>query len=442
MRCHRFSRSHQRLTYKLPWTVGLPLLLATACGGGDEVTIPELADEPRSSAKEAIVVAAGAPIIIGVSVPLTGPDEDAGLEDRDAVLTAIDRWKAANGELLHGHEIVVRAEDDGCTEEDIAAQAAERLLRQPGLAGVIGPNCSAGAASANPVYAKAGIVAISGSATRTDLTEGQPDDGYFFRTAYRNDLEGLLIALATAEDCASILLVDDGESYGQDLADTATQLLEDAGISVERETIERGAVDYSEIASQIAQANPDIVGFTGFNPEAALFYEQLRDAGYEGPFGASDGAASVTDFVEPVGAEEAEGVVFVGCALTLPEDFLAAFEVIHGEQPAASPFVAQYADAATVLLNAVASTAEAQPDGSLSIDAQKLRDAVAATDLPAGLSGPIAFDADGDRVPSPGDELEQVVAAAAAAEDSSLFQRLGLVPCFVQDGRLVNAPAG
>jgi branched-chain amino acid transport system substrate-binding protein len=336
----------------------------------------------------------------------------------------------------------VRAEDDGCTEEDIAAQAAERFLRQPGLAGVIGPNCSAGAASANPIYAKAGVVAVSGSATRTDLTEEQPEGGYFFRTAYRNDLEGLLIALATAEVFGSILLVDDGEAYGQDLAGTATELLEDIGISVERETIERGAVDYSEIASQIAQTNPELVGFAGFNPEAALFYEQLRDAGYEGPFGASDAAASVTDFVEPVGAEEAEGVVFVGCALTLPEDFLAVFEVIHGEQPAASPFVAQYADAATVMLNALASTAEAHQDGSLSIDPQELRDAVAATDLPDGLSGPLAFDADGDRVPTKGDELEQVVAEAAAAEDASLFQRLGLVPCFVQGGRLVNAPAG
>jgi branched-chain amino acid transport system substrate-binding protein len=439
---HRFGWPEGRLRYTLPWLVALPLVLATGCGGGDEETIPALAEESRSGADAPIVVAADEPIVIGMSAPLTGPDADAGHEDRDSVLTAIDQWKAANGEFLQGHEIVLRAEDDGCTEEDIAVQAAERLLRQPGLVGVIGPNCSAGAASANPAYAEAGIIAISGSATRTDLTEGQPEGGYFFRTAYRNDLEGLLIALATAQAFRGILLVDDGEAYGQDLADTATKLLEDTGISVARETIERGAVDYSEVASRIAQADPELVGFAGFNPEAALFYEQLRDAGYEGPFGASDAAASVTDFVDPVGAEEAEGVVFVGCALALPADFLAAFKVIHGEQPAASPFVAQYADAARVLLNALASTAEAHEDGSLSIDPQKLRDAVASTDLPDGLSGPIAFDADGDRVPTKGDELEEVVADAAAAQDASLFQTLGLVPCFVQGGRLVNAPAG
>ena len=423
-------------------TVVLSALLMVACGGGDEETLPELTGEPRSNADAPIVVAAADPIVIGISVPLTGPDADPGGEDRDAVLTAIERWKTANGALIQGHEIAVRVEDDGCTEADIAAQAAARLLRQPGLAGVIGPNCSAGAAAAIPVYAKAGIVAISGSATRTDLTEDQPEDGYFFRTAYRNDLEGLLIALATAEAFENILLVDDGESYGQDLADTASRLLEENGISVARETVQRGAVEYTELAAEIARSNPDIVGFAGFNPEAALFYEQLRDAGYEGPFGAGDAAASVPNFVEPVGAQEAEGVIFVGCALDLPEDFRADFEEIHGGEPGASAFVAQYADAAIVLLDAIAATAETQPDGSLSIDPEKLRDAIAAADLPDGLSGPVAFDSNGDRVPSPGDELEEVVADAAAAEDAAVFQELGLVPCFVQDGRLVNSPAG
>jgi branched-chain amino acid transport system substrate-binding protein len=381
-----------------------------------------------------------------VSEPLTGPDEDGGLEDRDAVITAVERWKSANGVQIEGHDIVVRAEDDGCTEADIAVQAAERLLRQPGLVGVIGPGCSAGAAAAIPVYAKAGIVAISGSATSTGLTEEQPEGGLFFRTAYRNDLEGLLIAVALTEpdDPAlnRVLLVDDGETYGQDLADTATKLLEESGVPVVRESIERGAVDYSEIAAEIANDNPDIVGFAGFNPEAALFYEQLRDAGYEGEFGATDAAASVENFIQPVGADKAEGVAFVGCALELPDDFLDDFSAVHGEEPAASAFVAQAADAATILLDAVAQVAQAEDGGSLAIDPGELRDAVAGAHLADGLSGSVAFDSDGDRVPAPGDELEAVVAEAVAAQNGAIFPTLGLVPCVVHNGRLVNSIPG
>ncbi len=437
-KCRRSSSASLAISL----VVGLTALLSVACGGGGEESIPDLTEEARSRPDAPIVVAAGAPIVIGISAPLTGPDADAGQEDRDAILTAIKRWKAANGPLLQGHEIAVRVEDDGCTDADITVQAAERLLRQPGLVGVMGPNCSTGAFASIPLYRQGGIVTISGSATRTDLTEGRPSQGrFFFRTAYRNDLEGLLIALATAETFDNISLVDDGESYGQDLADFAARLLDENGISVARETVERGAVEYTDLAEKITRDNPDVVAFAGFNPEAALFYEQLRDAGYEGPFGAGDAAASIPNFVELVG-EEAEGVVFAGCSLELPEDFRADFEEIHGGEPGASAFVAQYADAATVLLDAIAATAEAQPDGSLSIDPEELRDSVAAADLPDGLSGPVAFDADGDRVPAPGDELEQVVADAAAAEDAAVFQKLGLVPCFVQDGQLVNSPAG
>ena len=433
---HGFSSA----TLALCSAVGLMAVLAAACGGGDdEAAIPGLTERPRSSAAEPIVVAAGAPVVIGVSVPLTGPDADGGQEDRDAVLTAVERWKIAHGGLLQGHKIAVRVEDDGCTEEDITVQAAERLLRQPGLAGVLGPDCSAGAAAAIPVYARGGIVSISGSVTRTDLTEKQPEAGFFFRTAYRNDLEGLLIALATTEVFNNILLVDDGESYGQDLAETAIRLMAANGISVARETIQRGAVDYTELAAKVAKANPQVVGFAGFNPEAALFYKQLRDAGYKGVFGASDAAASVPNFVQAVGADKAEGVVFVGCALTLPEDFRAELTKLHGAEPGASSFVAHYADAATALLDALAKTAKAQPDGSLSLDSGQIRDTVAATELRNGISGSVAFDNHGDRVPSPGDELETVVKEAIAAKRARVFLELGLVPCTVTGGRLVNA---
>ena len=77
------------------------------------------------------------------------------------------------------------------------------------------------------------------------------------------------------------------------------------------------------------------------------------DAGYDGLFGAGDAAASVPNFVEPIGAEAAEGVLFSGCQFPLSQDFLDDFVELYGHEPAAT-FTAQYADAATVLLDAVA----------------------------------------------------------------------------------------
>jgi branched-chain amino acid transport system substrate-binding protein len=384
------------------WAIllGLMLLLvlalvAAACGDQEEEG--EVKDIQRSP-ETPIVIPADVPVMIGVSVPLTGPDKVGGTEDLNGVVVGVERWKDENGNTIGGHEIEVRAEDDGCAEPDITKQAAERLLGQEGLVGVIGPDCSAGAAAVVPTYAEAGIVMISGSATRTDLTLTQPEPRFFFRTAYTNAGEGALQArYVTARlDAATAYVIDDSETYGEDLADAAQEALEATGHTVTRESIVRGAVDFSDLAGWIASDNPDVVIFEGFNPEGALLYRQLRDAGYGGPFIGSDAAASESDFIEPLG-ELAEGAIFAGCSLILPEDFLADYADIVGGEPT-TPFPAQYADAVTILLDAVVEVAVEQADGSLVIEPLELREAVRHPKLLAGLSGAIAFDENGDRL--------------------------------------------
>jgi branched-chain amino acid transport system substrate-binding protein len=443
------SRSHPILAgrrWPTPRAIALGMtavmamaLLAAACGGGENVATGE-AEGVTRDARTPIIVPAGKPVVVGISAPLTGPDSVVGAEDRDSALVGIMRWKKVNGDQIKGHDIEVRAEDDGCTEADITVEAAERLSRQEGLTGVIGPDCSAGAQAAIPIYASSGITAISGSATQSDLTTTQPEGGFFFRTAYRNDLEGILAGLFTGQVLGAkrVALVDDGEPYGVDLADSAQDVMEATGIEVTRESIQRGTVDFSGLATKIAQDRPDLVGFAGFNPEAALLYRQLRDAGYAGFFGAGD-AAWGPPFLEPVGAQAAEGVFFVGCSLSLPEDFVADFESLRGHPPRDSAFSAQYADAATILLDAVAKVAVENGDGSLSIDPQALRDAVRATQLQDGVSGRIAFDEDGDRLPPGTVSLSAFIDLAVKAADLDTFAaELGLVACQVRDGKTVN----
>ena len=428
--CYRFYnvkliRSGYRLL-SLLYALALVSVIA-ACGGTPNDT-HTLADQTvRSDATSSIVVPAGGPLVLGVSEPLTGSEAPAGIEDRDAVVTSVVRWKAKNSSQIKGHEIEVRAEDDGCTEEQITVQAAQRLLRVPGLVGVLGPGCSAGAKAAIPLYAQAGIVAISGSATQSDLTTTQPAGRFFFRTSYRNELQGEVGGefVAGTLNASTAYLIDDGESYGQDLIEAARRVMESHSVAVARASIRQGDVDFSALAKTIAAANPGFVGFGGFNPEAVLLYRQLRDAGYSGPFGAGDAAASVLTFVDPVGAQAAEGVYFVGCSPMLPDDFRSDYKKTHGSEPQASAFTAQNADATTILLDAVAQVAEEQSDGSLHIDPARLRDAVRATIRMDGVSGHIRFDDFGDRTSSATDLTER------AAD-------LGLAACQVQGGKLVQ----
>jgi branched-chain amino acid transport system substrate-binding protein len=420
-----FGRRPRKLLTLAALLLALPVA-TVACGGDDDDDDTALASESfRTSADEPIVIPAEAPIVIGLSFPVTGSNEQSGLEDRDAVATALSRWKIENSELIADHEVALVLEDDGCTEADIAAQAAERLMRREGLVAVLGPYCSAGAEAAIPVLAGGGIVTISGSATQSDLTTALPTDGFFFRTAYTNQFQGDLIALfLISEQVSSVYVIDDGESYGLDLADAIQTGLEGGGVDVMRESVEQGAVDFSELAGDVATSRPDFVVFAGFNPEVGLLYRQLRDAGYDGPFGSGDAAASVATFVEPVGVEAAEGVFFSGCALTPGEGFLSDFVDVHGEEPGASTSIAQYADATTILLDAVAAVAEQQDDGSLVVDPAALRNAVRDTELTGGVSGNVAFDDNGDRTSEATDLAERAL-------------DLGWAGCQVQDGQFV-----
>jgi branched-chain amino acid transport system substrate-binding protein len=412
------------------------LSLVIACGPDEkaEDTQPRAERAPEMP----VVIREGAPVTVGVSAPITGPDARSGTEDRDTVIAAVARWKEANGPTIKGHEIEVVAEDDGCTEADIAAEAARRLAAQPTVVGVVGPNCSAGTPAALRIYADAGITSISGSATQSDLTTNQPPGGFFFRTAYRNDLVGSFIGLFASFDlrARTAYLIDDSESYGQDLADRAQAIMERHGVTVTRVGIERGTVDFREVARQVTGDDPDVVGFMGFNPEAALLYRQLRDAGFDGVFGAGD-AAATPEFIEGAG-DVSEGVLFAGCQLPLPDAFVGQLEAIHEHRPGTSAFTAQQADATTILLNAVADVGQEQADGSLVIEPTELRDSVRTLGLRNGLSGSFTFDANGDRVPLDGAPLPAVVNEALATQDLDALADLGLVACQVQGGELVN----
>lgn len=414
-----------------PWTwgVGLAVVVAVvvviiATSGGDDDGETVITDIERSP-DTPIVIPAGEPIIIAVSAPLSGPDETLGIDLLDAAVVGVERWKAENGDTIGGHAIEIHAEDDGCSTAEIAGRAARHLLQGeddhrllPGLVGVIGPACSQGAVAAMPAYAEAGIVMISGSATRTDLTLIQPETRFFFRTAYTNANEGQLQAryVIARLDAATAYVIDDSELYGTDLASSVQLALRQSGRQVTRESIERKAADFSELAGRIAADNPDVVIFAGFNPEAALLYRQLRDAGYTGPFISDDAVVSKSDFIAPLG-ELSEGALFAGCSLTLPEEFLADYVEIIGHEPEIA-FPAQVADAVTILLDALAQVAQEQPDGSLVIQPLELRGAVSTPELVFGVSGAIAFDENGDRV--------------------GQGEAVGLTMCKVEDGEFVN----
>jgi branched-chain amino acid transport system substrate-binding protein len=366
--------------------MSVALALLIACGDNAAEPLPSATPIPEPPA---LTVDAGDTLTIGVSAALSGDQVNLGTDIADAVDLAV----AQAGGAVRGHPLRVLRMDDGCTDPQRARDVAEEFLNEPALVAIIGPMCTTGAQAANGVYEGAGIIHISPSATRVELSEA--GERYFFRTAWRDDVQAWLQARRAYDELSArrAFVIDDGDPYSKTLADAFIAEFESAGGEiVARERIKRGDTDFSSLASQINAAEPDVVVYEGFDPEGALIVKQIRDAGYTRVFMGPDALLSVRDFLVTAGPQ-AEGAIITGGA-TPGLEYLLRFGERYDRVPS-TPFVLQAHDAVGALVLALDAVAETDGD-TLIIDRVRLAGTLRAQTFP-GLTGYFTFDERGDR---------------------------------------------
>jgi branched-chain amino acid transport system substrate-binding protein len=358
-----------------------------ACNGGHNTKSTPTA---APVAPATIVIRRGQPIKIAVSAALSGDQSNLGTDIAGAAELAL----ATGAGTIRGHAVTIVRRDDGCTDAEKAIGVARTLVGEDGVAGVIGPMCTTGAQAANSVYEQAAIVHIAASATRVELS--RQNEQYFFRTAWNDGAQAASQAgyAASSLQAATVTVIDDGEPYGQGLGDDFVEAFESlSGRVLSRERIARGSTDFSALSKQIKSANPDAVVYEGLDPEGLLIVKALREAGYSGFFIGGDALLSVRDFAG-LGGTAVEGAIVSGGAV--PDDaFNEKFRTKFDHLPA-TPFVLQSYDAVTALMTALASVATEGTSGDLTIDRAQLAAALREQTL-RGLTGPISFDANGDR---------------------------------------------
>jgi branched-chain amino acid transport system substrate-binding protein len=336
----------------------------------------------------------GAPVVIGVSTMLEGELSSTGQALLDAAVLAGEDVSVA------GHEIEFVEANDGCTDEGGTA-AAEELSDVDGLVAVVGPSCSDAVLGAEPVFEEAGITHISQLSTNTATTDPEDRAPFptFLRTAFNDAIQGAEQAEFAERDlgAGSAFLVYEAFRYGG-ASDTFRasfdgQFSDDVGFDDENE--------FPDIASAIVSADPDLVYFSGFYPTGIPFVRTVRDAGYAGPILAGDGMYD-QELVDGLG-ELAEQELYV----TLPspplggpifEDFDARYEEAYGADPTTTPFSAESFDAATAIIQGLQDDdVVEESDGGIAVDLAALNAAIHDVAFD-GASGPISFDANGDRV--------------------------------------------
>jgi branched-chain amino acid transport system substrate-binding protein len=226
-------------------TAGLALtaLVAAACGSSSSSTTSSSASTGASGATKASCVAT-----VGIEGPFTGAVAVLGQEQLAFAQLAVQMDNAANGtkiNLVQGDTQLMPAQ---------ATTVSQQFIANNKMVAVVGPAGSQEVQAVGPLFARAGVGFITGSATNPDLTTTGKNPT-FFRVVSRDDLQGPQDAQYIVKHLKpkALMIIDDQEVYSTGLVSTMLPVFKQAGIKVDHESVSQKVTDFSSL---VAKVNP------------------------------------------------------------------------------------------------------------------------------------------------------------------------------------------
>jgi branched-chain amino acid transport system substrate-binding protein len=272
---------------------------------------------------------------------IAGANAGLGIAIKQAVELAIEEHNEANA----GCQVTYK-EFDTAGSPQTALAPTVAAINDPSILGVVGLPFSGESEAVGPALTEAGLVGLTPSATRPDLS--QKGWTHFFRGLGNDSVQGPAAAKFITETLGAqnVCVIRDDSAYGQGLATEVTKALGE-GAACEEE-IKTGQTEFSAAIGTIESAAPDAIFFSGYYAEGAPFAQQLRDAGIEAALVVPDGVKDPI-FVQNAG-EAAEGV-YMTCPCLPGEvfpEFLEAYKARWNVDP--QTYSAEAYDATTILL--------------------------------------------------------------------------------------------
>ena len=400
-------------------------LIAAACGddddtdAGDDTTTTAAADDGDDGdmgdgdslgdgSLGTITVEAGSAVQIRSLNAITGDVAFLGIPNQNGVELAV-----ADFGQIHGFDVTSgEGLDDLCSAEGGQA-AAQQIVADEQVAGVIGTSCSGAAASAAPLISENGLVMISGSNTSPSLTsdlQGNANENYrpgYYRTAHNDLFQGAAMAEFVFNDLGLVTAaaIHDGDPYTQGLAQAFANAYEALGGEMVGFTgVNKEDTDMVPVLTEVAAQSPEALFFPIFQPAGDFIADQA--AGVDGlgetQLLAADGLL-VDGFLE---LPQSEGMYFSGPDTRFgtnvnestgktADEVLAAYNEKVGEPPSAAFWGHSY-DATAMLLDAIDAASSVDADGNLVIDKAGIREYLNGISGYSGLIGTINCDEFGD----------------------------------------------
>jgi len=222
---------------------------------------------------------------LGVIGPFTGAVAFLGQEQIKWARFGLKKFNKANGTSFKLNE------QDSQLDAKKAATAAQKLISDRSVVGIVGPAGSQEVISVGPLTVRGKIGYVSMSATRTDLT---PKNKNFFRVVPNDDAQSPTIATFISKKLKAkkVFIIDDQEPYSTGLADAVGKSLDAAGIDTTRDSVAQKTTDFSALVSKIG-SDVDVV-FLPWQvaPDATTFANQMKEQGKNAKLVGSDGLFS------------------------------------------------------------------------------------------------------------------------------------------------------
>ncbi|MDR1124937.1 MAG: branched-chain amino acid ABC transporter substrate-binding protein [Deltaproteobacteria bacterium] len=336
--------------------------------------------------------ASAADVKIGLMAPLTGSYAAEGEDMRRAVELLAEELNKAGG--INGRQVQIIVQDDG-SDARTSAMAARRLSTQ-GVCAVIGTYGSAVTEASQNIYHRSNILQVATGSTSIRLSE----KGFklFFRTCPRDDDQGkVIVNTLLGMGFKNIAILHDNSAYAVGLAEEARDGLNKAGGMniVAYDALTPGERDYSAMVTRLRGTSPEVILFTGYYPEAAMLLRQMRATGWNVPMLGGD-ATNNADLVKIGGAAAVAGYYFVSPPMPgdldsrVAKDFIQAYRSKYNGDMPRSIWAVNAGDAFNVIVEAIRNVGDdsAKMAGYLHASLKEFE----------SLTGPISFDAKGDRV--------------------------------------------
>lgn len=362
-----------------------------------------------AAARPTVTPVASQKITVASDLPMTGSSAGQTTSIVNAIQLAFEEqnYQACNDTWT----IEYQSFDDataaaGRWDPAVVAENGETYVADENIVAVIGTYNSGAARILIPILNPVDLVMISPANTNPSLTIG-PEAAQYYPNGIRNyarvsaadPFEGLVAAQWVSQlGVETVYIVDDGEAYGQGVADAFEQNASTYGLIVlGHDSIDGQATSYTTLARQIAATQPDLIFYGGITQNnAGQLFKDLRAADSPAQFMGADGILEMA-FIDATGAEVAEGAYAIISGATegdLPprgQDFLDNYRTRYNTDPEAYAIYG-YAAAQIVLDAFERVCASGQP----LTDRAAVRDAVMSTTNFNTALGPVSFDENGD----------------------------------------------